>query len=253
MKEKLDNLIKLVALWTVGVLGGVLFSLLKIFGRIKVIGFDTKKIYPNKKGLIVAYNHPSLWEPGLIPFLFFPFFLFSLRFTPYSTPDKRNFFDKWWFYCIRCFCIPIDRQGGRTKGLRNLIRSVNEGRIVILAPEGGRTEKGEDFKILRDGKIIIRKKSELSLEENNFPKIRRFQNGFSGLLKLTEAPVLLVWTEGGDKVIPNKFHFPKGPYFLYPDLKEKTIIRIGKRIRTKNIFQVEDELLKLSQDGTSAP
>ena len=247
MKEMIDNLVKMVSLWTVGALGGVIFSLLRIFGRIKVLGFDAKKLYPNKKGLIVIYNHPSLWEPGLIPFLFFPFFLFSLRFTPYSTPDKKNFFDKWWFYFIRCFCIPIDREKGRSKGLRDLIRYVNEGKIVIVAPEGGRTDKGEDFKILRDGKIIIRKKSELSLEENNFPKIRRFQNGFSALLKFTEAPVLLVWTEGGDKVIPNKFHFPKGPYFLYPDLKEKTIIKIGERIKNKNIFQVEDELLKLGR------
>ncbi len=252
MKEKVGNSIKLAVLWTVGALGGTLFFLLRIFGRIRLTGYDIRKFRPTEKGLIVIYNHPSLWEPGLVPFLLFPFFLFSLKFTPYSAPDKRNFFDKWWFYSIRCFCIPIDREKGRTKGLRELIKSVNQGKIVIVAPEGGRTDKGEQFKILKEGTIIIKKKGELSPEEKNLPKIRRFQRGFSALLKFTEAAVLPIWTEGGDRVIPNKDSFPKGLYFLFPNLKVKTIIRIGERIKIKDANQLEDILLKLSQKQTPA-
>jgi len=118
---------------------------------------------------------------------------------------------------------------------------------VVVFAEGGRTHKGEDFKILKNGKIIIKKKDEITSEDNDFPKIRRFQRGFSAILKFTDAPVLLIWTEGGDKVIPNKPYFPKGPYFLCPRLKEKTLIKIGERTRTKNILQLEDELLKLSE------
>ena len=249
MKEKVGNSIKLAVLWTIGALGGTLFFLLRIFGRIRLTGYDIKKLYPTKKGLIVIYNHPSLWEPGLLPFLFFPFFLFSLKFTPYSAPDKRNFFDKWWFYLIRCFCIPIDREKGRTKGLRELIKSVNQGKIVMVAPEGGRTHKGEEFKILKDGEILIKKKSELSPTENN-PKIRRFQRSFSALLKFTEAPVLPIWAEGGDRIIPNRDSFPRGPYFLFPNLRAKTIIKIGERIEMKpKISQLEDILLNLSKNS----
>lgn len=248
MKEKIDNLTRLILLWTIGVLGGVLFCFLKIFRKIEVIGFDIRKFIPPKEGLIVIYNHPSLWEPGLMPFLLFPFFLFFLKFVPYSTPDKRNYFDKWWFFFVRSFCIPIDREKGRTKELRELIKNVNEGKIVIIAPEGGRTHKGEEFKILKDGKIIIKKKSELSPEENSVPKIRRFQRGFSALLKFTEAPVLPIWTEGGDRVIPNKDSFPGGPYFLFPNLRAKTIIKIGERIEAKDISQLEDILLRLSKN-----
>jgi len=252
MKEKIGNSIKLAVLWTIGALGGTLFFLLIIFGRIRLTGYDIKKLYPSKKGLIVIYNHPSLWEPGLLPFLFFPFFLFSLKFAPYSAPDKRNFFDKWWFYLIRCLCIPIDREKGRTKGLRELIRSVNQGKIVMVAPEGGRTDKGEEFKVLENkGKIVVKKKKELKL--NDIHKIRRFQRGFSALLKLTEAAVLPIWTEGGNRVIPNKDSFPKGPYFLIPNLKAKTIIRIGERIKIKDANQLEDILLKLSQKEISFP
>jgi len=251
MKEKVDNSIKLAVLWTIGALGGTLFFLLRIFGRIRLMGYDIKKLYPTEKGLIVIYNHPSLWEPGILPFLLFPFFLFSLRFAPYSAPDKRNFFDKWWFYLIRRFCIPIDREKGRTKGLRELIKNVNQGKIVIVAPEGGRTDKGEEFKVLENGgKIVIKKKHELT--QNDIHKIRRFQRGFSALLKLTQAPVLPIWTEGGNRVIPNKDSFPKGPYLLLPNLKAKTIIKIGERRKTKDISQLEDTLLKLSQKQTPA-
>jgi len=168
--------------------------------------------------------------------------------VPFSTPDKTNFFDKWWFWAIRLFCIPIDRERGRSKGLREMIKSLNQGKVVLVAPEGGRTYKGGEFKIFKNGEIIIKKKEDLSPEEIDLPKIRRFQRGFSAVLKFTEAPVLLVWTEGGDRVIPNKSYFPKGPYFLCPKLKEKVIIKIGEKIKTKDIFQVEDALLKLSQN-----
>jgi len=249
MKKIIDNLIRLILLWTIGALGGVFFSLLKIFGRIKVIDYEIRKFYPTKKGLIVIYNHPSLWEPGLMPFLLFPFFLFSSKFVSYSVPDRKNYFDKWWFFPIRLFCIPINRENGGARGLRELIKNVNEGKIVIVAPEGGRTHKGEEFKILKDGEILIKKKSELSPTENN-PKIRRFQRSFSALLKFTEAPVLPIWAEGGDRIIPNRDSFPRGPYFLFPNLRAKTIIKIGERIEMKpKISQLEDILLNLSKNS----
>lgn len=249
MKNFFERIERLIILLTLGVLGEAIFIIFRFFKRIEIKGSISKeKIGPLKEGLIVIYNHPSLWEPGLLPFLFVKHFLFSFsfKFIPYSTPDKTNFFDKWWFWPIRLFCIPIDREKGRTKALRDLIRAVKEGKIVIIAPEGGRTIKGQEFKILKNGEIIVKKKDELSEEYNNFPKIRRFQRGFEAILKFTKAPVLLVWTEGGDKVIENKEYFPKGPYFLLPNLKEKTIIKIGKKIKTKDINELENELLKLS-------
>lgn len=256
MKEMIKNVERFLVLVTIGALGETLFTLFRIFGRIEIQGdWSKENLMPSKGGLIVGGNHSSLWEPGLLPFLWVLHFLFSFsfKFVPFSTPDKINFFNKWWFWAIRLFCIPIDRERGRTKGLRELIKNVNQGKIVILFPEGGRTHKGDEFKIIKKGEIIIKKKDELTPEDNNLPKIRRFQRGFSALLKFTNADILPIWTEGGDRVIPNKSHFPRGPYFLYPDIKAKTIIKIGKRIKTKDIFEAEDELLKLSQNETSAP
>ena len=254
MKETIENLERLFVFWTLGILGGIIFFIFRLTKRIEIEGYKIKKFIPSKEGLIIIYNHPSLWEPGVLPFLLFPFFLFSLKFTPYSTPDKKNFFDKWWFWPIRLMCIPIDRQKARSEALRKMIRKVNQGKIVIVAPEGGRTDNGEEFKILKDGQIIIKEKNELLPEEKNLPKIRRFQRGFSAFLNLTKANLVPIWTEGGDKVIsiPPKGAVPKGPYFLVPNLKEKTIIKIGKRIKIKDVSQLEDELLKLSQNGKSA-
>jgi len=248
MKEMIEDIERLFVLWTLGFLGGILFFIFRLAKRIEITGFEIKKFIPPKEGLIVIYNHPSLWEPGAIVFLLFPWFLFYKSLIPYSAPDKTNFYDKWWFWSVRLFCVPIVREGeGRVKSLKSLIKKMKKRRTVLfLAPEGGRTHKGKNFKIIEDGEVVIKSKVQ-------FPCVRRFQRGVSLLLQKTQAPVLPIWTEGGDKVIPNKDSFPKGPYFLSPNLKAKPpIFKIGKRIKTTNVSVLEDELLKLSQKGKLA-
>lgn len=251
MKGKIDDLTRLFVLWTFGILGGILFTILRMCGRIEATGFDIKKFIPPKEGLIIVYNHPSLWEPGVIVFLLFPWFLFFKSLIPYSAPDKVNFYDKWWFWSIKLFCIPIEREGdGRRRSLHRLIQKSREGKIIFLAPEGGRTHKGTEFKVLEKGKIVIKKEW---IVDGKVTQIRRFQRGVSVLLQKTQATILPIWTEGGERIIPNKSYFPKGPYFLFPRLRGKMKIKIGKPLTPKNLEELEDVLLKLSQDGTSAP
>ena len=91
---------------------------------------------------------------------------------------------------MKWFCIPIERENekGRFRGLRKIIKAINAGKIVLVFPEGGRTDKGEEFKVLgQDGTITIKKKGELLPTDT--VRIRRFQKGVSGILKLTKAPV----------------------------------------------------------------
>lgn len=238
------NLMRTVVLWTVGILGGVLFSLLRLFRRIEIKGYKLRKLIPPKEGMIVIYNHPSLWEPCLLPFLFFPWYLILPNMIPFSTPDKANYYQKWWSWPIRLVCIFIDRKEGKMKNLNELIRAIRERRILILAPEGGRTFKGKEFKIIEKGQILLKTNVQLI---DDAPKIRRFQRGITILLQRTNATILPVWVEGGEKVIPNQTSFPKGPYFLFPRLREKTKIKMGEPFKTQDILQLEDVLLKLSQ------
>jgi len=219
MKEKI--VIRFLLVWTIGIWGGILFSLLRIFGRIKVIGYERRKFIPTKEGLIIYYNHPSLLEPTILPFLLFPHYLFFKSMIPFSAPDKKNYYDQWWFLPFRLFSIPIEREGkGRIESFWRIFQKVRKGGIVIIAPEGGRTFKGEEFKVIEDGEIKV-KKSWSEVKESS-QKIRRFKRGISFLIQKTRATVLPIWTEGGEKIW------------------KKMKIRIGEPCRSEDISSLED-------------
>jgi len=225
--------------WTVGFFFGIVFWLLKLTKRVEVFGYEKGKFAPRNKSLIVICNHPSLWEPGLLPFLFFPWYLASLKFVPFSLPDKKNFFDKKWFAPFRPVCVPIER-GNRKEELKTIFMlkdRLKEGKILILFPEGGRTHLGKEFKfsICRD-------------------RIRKFPKGIERLFS-SSCIVLPIWTKGGEKVFPNRKIFPQGHYFLHSRILEKTKLCIGEPFQLPENFSkgevrefLEDRLLEVSEN-----
>ncbi len=234
MKEK----IKFFSLvWLLGSLGVVLFLLLRITRRINIRGYQKGKLH-QEKGLIVISNHPSLIEPGMLPFLFLPQALFFLKSVPISTPDNRNFYKKRWFYFLRPFCIPVER-GSRRKELRTLEklrRIINQGRALILFPEGGRTFKRKEFRISETGE-----------------KLGKFLGGLRRLFLNTDCRILPIWVRGTDKILPNKLEFSEHkPFFR---LWKKAEIVIGEVIESKTLPQdkrlileyLENSLLNLSR------
>lgn len=213
--------------WTVGLFGGLVFTILRILGRIKITG----KIKRHKGGMIIIYNHPSLYEPAMLPLVLFPKYLFSLKHIPYSVPDKRNFYDKWWFAPFKIFCVPIERENANTtlRSLREIRGKLKNDGIVIISPEGGRTFKRERFISLRD------------------KKIGKFQNGISIILKGVplNTIILPIWTEGGDTIIPNRHDFSSNAY-LFPRLWNKLELTIGEPVKAgevKNLEHLEHILL----------
>ncbi len=94
MREMIDYIVRIIILWTVGNLGGVFFRFLIVIGRIELFGYERRKFFPPKEGLIWIHNHPSLWEVLILNFLSWPIYLFWPSFTPYSTPEIKNYFQK---------------------------------------------------------------------------------------------------------------------------------------------------------------
>ncbi len=236
MREKCKFLF---LVWTVGLVGGLLFTILRITGRVEISGYEKRKLRPGGEGVVLISNHPSLWDPALLPFLPFPWYLFNLKYVFFSVADKENYYDKWWFFPFREFCLPIAR-GNPREELRalekmrdNSARGINQ----ILFAESGRTFRGEDFKFSPSGR-----------------KIRRFKKGFRRLF-LDGILILPVWTEGGEEVLPNKLAFPRFPHFSFPRLWKKTIIKIGEPIslagipKDKIVEAIEDIILQLG-DGS---
>lgn len=234
-----------------GLFGAILIWLLVLTRRIKIKGYDKGKLEPGDAGLILVHNHPSLWEPLVFPFFFFPRYMFSYRYIPYSTPDKENYYDKWWFFPIRMVCIPVKRGSPREEvvALRDMRARLAQGKILVLAPEGGRTFKGTDFKIIRDGKIEVPASSE-DIDFSDDKYVRRFKPGIAWLITKSKARILPIWTEGGDGVLPNSYSFR----LFFPRLWRQTVVNIGEPVdvwkmpRDELTVFLEDSILGLADE-----
>ena len=228
-------------LWIIGLVGGSLFWLLRKTKRIEVYGYEKRKFNVEKTGLVLITNHRSLWEPVILPFLLFPWFLFSSKFIPYSLPDWENFYKKWWFWPFRPACVPIKRGDRRAEleTIEKILRPmlIKERKILILHAEGTRTFKGI---VLRGAKYSLSGKD-----------IARFPQGIRRLFSDADLQILPVWIEGGEKVLPN------GPGFnkiiaKIPRIWRKTKIIIGEPFLVKGLPKreivdfLEDSLLELA-------
>lgn len=233
MKKK----VKLVLLvWTVGILGGTIFLVLQALKRIDIKGKIDKKCC-EKKGLLIVSNHPSLCESALLPFLFFPLYLWGTKFVPISTPDRGNFYDKWWFSILRPVCIPVPRgdKRGEVQALQKMISLLQRGGILILFPEGGRTYRGRGDKFRElDGR-----------------KIREFQRGVGAIVFRAKPTIILLWTEGGENILPNQDC--SQAKFMFPRIWRRMKIKIGEAMEApdglkgeKLITWLEDKLLSLA-------
>ncbi|MBI4101361.1 MAG: 1-acyl-sn-glycerol-3-phosphate acyltransferase [Candidatus Nealsonbacteria bacterium] len=224
--------------WTIGLVGGLIFTALRITGRIKISGLSAKKLELDEGGLILAPNHPSLWEPAIMPFLFFPRYLFSLRFLPISVVDKANYYNSKWFSPFRFACLPVKRHEPREeiRAAEAMIALLKEGRPLILYPEAGRTFKGEEFKCSASGK-----------------RIRCFPRGLRKLFMESGATILPIWTKGGDRIILNELAHSRFPHFTLPRIWRVTTVRLGDRLkvngvpRNEIVARLEEVLLNLGE------
>jgi len=227
MKRIINTIVYLGVTYPAGILLWSIFSLLKLLKRIQILHWER---FPHWQGnIILVSNHPSLVEPLLLPVLFFrEFFFHPFRFKPWSTPDKKNYYDPWYWFWIRPVSIPIDRTDkiGELKTLFKMRNTLKSGGVLILFPEGGRTFKGEEF---------------LYSEKGN--RIRILKEGVGWLVMKTKPLVIPVWVEGSDKMLPN---LPDKLYHTFPRIWRKTIIKIGNPLKFGNPDGKEEVTQKLA-------
>ena len=184
MKEMIDNLERLVLLWILGLLGGIIFSLRKVFGRIKMVGYERKKFISQQEEVIVIFDYPFSWKPVIFPSLFF----FS---RVLSTAPALNE-GKFWFFPL----IANEKRG--EKSIRRFIQRVKEGKIIVLT---------------------LNKEAE---DDDNTSRVRRFQTGISILSKKTQTTTIPIFIEEEEKLIPNRSLLNDRIFFISVWGKEKT-------------------------------
>ena len=92
---------------------------------------------PATGGYIVAANHASLLDPPIVG-LYLPR---QVQFFARQTLWRPGL-ASWWLNSVGC--IPVDRDGGGDIGaLKNVLKALKDGRVIILFPEGTRSPDGK--------------------------------------------------------------------------------------------------------------
>lgn len=219
-RKYIDGIVFWVFTYPFGVLLGILLYLLKFFGILTIK--HPERLPLGQKKVILVSNHPSLWEPILLVPLFFRHYLFHPRQAPWSTPDKGNYFDKWYWFFARPRLIPVPRGERRPEvhSLVKIVRVLRHGDAVIFFPEGGRTFKGKEFLYSKNGR-----------------RIRPLRNGIGDILTKVDALVVPVWVEGTEDVLPNN-----GAWF--PRLWKRHSITIGMPVRYNGVQYDRKEITR---------
>lgn len=169
MKDKLYRLISFILYRIVYLFGNLIFI---IFFRRIVRG---KYFVPRKGPLIVASNHASYLDPPLIGCSMPREIYFLARQTLMDSPIQNALFGA-------LNSIPMDRDKGDIKALKTAVKTINEGKAILLFPEGTRTLNGA----IQEGKTGI---------------------GF--IAHKTRVPILPVYCDGTYNILPKGAKYPK--------------------------------------------
>ena len=234
-RETFNKVIILLLVYPIALFLALLFILFKLLGRIRVIYPER---FPFGRGnLIVLSNHPSLVEPILLPVMLYRnYLLHPFKLRPWSTPDKKNYYDRWyWRWLLKHVTIPINRSSSqeRSKAFRQLVRILESKGVTIIFGEGGRTKKGTDFFYS-------------SLKKR---KIRPLQEGVASLIRKTGALVVPIWVEHKKEAslnLSDRVYFNSLIFIFFLELwkKEAITIKIGRPLQ----FQKSDSREKITQE-----
>jgi 1-acyl-sn-glycerol-3-phosphate acyltransferase len=123
---------------------------------------------PREGGALVLANHQSLFDPLIVGLTL------NRRMSPLARDTLFRFAPFAWL--IRSLdAIPLDREGPGLAGLKEMLRRLKAGQIVLIFPEGTRTPDGE---------------------------VATLKPGFSALAKRAKVPLLPMGIDGAYQAWP---------------------------------------------------
>jgi 1-acyl-sn-glycerol-3-phosphate acyltransferase len=138
----------------------IVYDVLRVLARIAVVLLfrmrcKGRKNIPADGPVLVCANHQSSLDPPLIGLAFDRRLNYLARKSLFSNPVFRRiieFLD----------AIPIDRDGTGLGGLKETLRRLKRGELVLLFPEGSRTRDGQ-MSPLKPGFIAVARRSRAPL------------------------------------------------------------------------------------------
>ena len=142
-----------------------------VFFQIRVSG---RECVPREGGVLVLSNHQSHFDPVLVG-------LACDRRLNYLARDTLFGFAPFRWLIQSLDAIPIDREGMGLAGLKETLRRLKRGELVLIFPEGTRTHDGD---------------------------VAPLKPGFSALAKRAGVPLLPVGIEGAFQAWPRRHIVP---------------------------------------------
>jgi 1-acyl-sn-glycerol-3-phosphate acyltransferase len=166
-------------------------------GRFRVAGREN---WPESGGALVCANHQSYLDPPLVGL---------------TCPRRLTYLGRQTLFANKLLApvitfldtIPIDREGGGLAGLKETLRRLKRGDMVLIFPEGTRT---------RDGQL------------------QSLKPGFCAIARRSQVPLVPVALDGAYDAWPRTSPLPRGG---------RLAVVIGKPICAAEIVQLSDEQL----------
>lgn len=182
---------------------------------------------PHDGGVMVLSNHQSHFDPVLIG-------VACDRRLNYLARESLFYFTPFRWLIQSLDAIPIDREGLGLAGLKETLRRLKRGELVLIFPEGTRTHDGE---------------------------MAPLKPGFSALAKRANVPLLPVAIEGAYQAWPRRqllprlatihvqFGEPLSPAAAAAYDERQLVMEIERRIRTCHDLARQSRQRTLAGDG----
>jgi 1-acyl-sn-glycerol-3-phosphate acyltransferase len=123
-----------------------------MFFRLRVVG---REHWPAEGGGLVCSNHQSYFDPPLVGLTCDRRMNYLARDSLLRIPGLKQLI-------LFLDAIPIDREGGGLAGLKETLKRLKAGELVLIFPEGTRTHDGE-VAPLKPGFIAVARRSRVPL------------------------------------------------------------------------------------------
>jgi 1-acyl-sn-glycerol-3-phosphate acyltransferase len=181
------------------------YSLLRTFSRLIGVTFyrlrcEGREHWPATGGGLVCSNHQSFFDPNLIGMTCPRQMNYLARDTLFKVPVLREvmrFLD----------AIPIDREGSGLAGLKETMKRLRAGELVLIFPEGTRTHDGE---------------------------LLQLKPGFCSIARRSRVPLIPVAMDGAYQAWPRTSPLP---------MPGRLAVVIGQPITTEEVTGMNDDLL----------
>ncbi|HZL88992.1 MAG TPA: lysophospholipid acyltransferase family protein [Pirellulaceae bacterium] len=183
----------------------LVYDILRALARLVVVWFFRFRVtgrqhWPAAGGALVCANHQSYLDPPLVGLTC------SRRMTYLG---RTTLFENKLLAPIISFLdtIPIDREGGGLSGLKETLRRLKGGDMVLIFPEGTRTSDGQ---------------------------LQPLKPGFIAVARRSKVPLVPVALDGAYDIWPRTSPLPRGG---------RLAVVIGEPISAAEVSQLSDEEL----------